>query len=531
MANAPKSQYERVTWKRAGYLEGTSRGKMPWPNSRWRWLLPLLGLLFMAVAMIWTITHIQGDIEQAAEDILIEQGIDTTDLEFDADYRDIEVKGTLPAGVDPEEVKRLLEDEVGLEDINDRDVENDDEDDNKDGEDIRKATITATAAVAAPAALGPLSVNAASDGETITLTGTVPSQEDRDSLVAQAEATGLTVVDELTVSGLEPQSADAPGQIRQLNSIVGGLTAGTFVAANLAIGDDGPVTGSIQAATSADAGTFTTLAGDGVDVSSPPELGALDTEVTYDGTRIVLNGTVLTAEQAASLETAAADVVGANNVVNNLEISDLDEAVDGSDGRVEALSAAIGTFTGLSSADATMNDTDLTVNGEAPDDASRAATVTAVSAAETSGLRPGGEITVAAAPEPELSLQEEIDLLQAELDALQEEIRENVVFASDSDVLTSDAQSTLDKVVSAMERYTRPVVEVGGHTDSQGDDAYNAALSQRRAESVVTYITESIEPDRLSPVGFGESQPVADNNTEAGRLQNRRVGLIAKENF
>ena len=529
MANALKSrsEYEHVEWKRAGLLEGNSKGKLPWPKSRWRWLLPLLLLLFVILAVGWTILHIQGDIEEAAEQILQNQGIDTADLEFDADYRDIQIEGEFPAGTDIAALEQILEDEVGLEDDND---ENNDFDDEEDNEDIRKATITAT--FAAAAALADLTVDVTSDGESITLVGTVPSQEHRSALVSEAEATGLPVdAERLTVSGGEPESADPDGQIAQLATVFGGLAAGSFLTADLTIGNDGPVSGTIEAATASDEQALSALAGNSVDVSSPPVLGAIDTDLNYDGTRIVLNGTVLSEEHSMALADAAADIVGSENVINNLEVSGLDEAVEGADDRVAALATTIGTFGGLSEATATMNDTDLTVIGEAFDDASQAAANSAVTASEASGLRPGGEITVAIAPEPDLSLEEEINLLQAELDALQDEIRENVVFATDSAELTPAAQGTLDKVIDAMNRYMRPVVEVGGHTDSQGNDLLNEELSQRRADSVVAYIAQSIEAERLSPTGFGETQPIADNNLEAGRLQNRRVELTAKENF
>ncbi len=517
--DAEIAQYERVSWKRSQLLDGTAGGKARWPRSRWWMLGPLLVLLFLVLAALWAISHIQGDIEAQAAEKLELAGIDTSGLTFDAEYRDVEVGGQLPEGVTRQEVENILQTQI---------PDADDDLYTEDG-DIRDAWVTATPAAAA--ALGALDASVSSDGEEIILTGTVPSQAHRDQLVADAEATGLPVTDNLTVSGLEPSAADADAQIAKMGVVVGGLTAGVFTKAVLNIDDDGPVTGTIDAVSQETASGFAGVAGDGVTVNAPevvPELGSLNTEANYDGERIVLNGTVLTDEHSASLEAAAAEVVGADNVVNNLEVSGLDEAVEGADGRVAALGAAIGTFGGLNSADATMNDTDLTVNGVAPDDGSRQVSVDAVSASEGAGLRPGGEITVA---EAEISLQEEIDLLQAELDALQEEIRENVVFASDSDVLSGDAQATLDKVVDAMQRYPRPVVEVGGHTDSQGNDAYNIDLSQRRADSVVEYVGSQTSPDRLSPVGFGEAQPVADNLTEEGRLQNRRVEFIAKESF
>ena len=83
-----------------------------------------------------------------------------------------------------------------------------------------------------------------------------------------------------------------------------------------------------------------------------------------------------------------------------------------------------------------------------------------------------------------------------------------------------------------MERYPAPVVEIGGHTDSGGDTEYNLDLSQRRADAVSAYIGEvGIDPERVRSVGFGESEPLAENDTDAGRLQNRRVEFIAKESF
>ena len=518
--DAESANYERVTWKRSGLREGTGTGSK-WrgaldPNKRrgglWWWLAPLIAIPAIAIMALWGISHIQGDVEEAAAEILLENGVSEAAVEaidFDASFRDVDLEGPLPEGFSARQIEELIEQNEGEEE----------------GEDIRDAD--ASGLVAAAVQTGPLNAQLNSDGESIVLTGTVPAQDNADDLVAAAEASGLPVDNQLVVSGLAASSSDADGQIQRLGAIAGGLGAGAIISANLEIGDEGPVEGTIRAADDASRDLLAGTSGDGVDVTAPAALGALDTSVDFDGERIVLNGTVLTDDQSASLETAAADVVGAGNVTNNLEVSGLDEAVEGADGRVAALGAAIGTFGGLESADGTMNDTDLTVNGVAPDEATRQATLDAVAAAEGAGLRPGGEVT---APE-EIPLAEQIDLLQAELDALQDEIRQNVVFDSNSDVLTPVAQGTLDKVIAAMQRYPRPVVEVGGHTDSQGNDAFNQDLSQRRSNSVVAYVGEATSTDRLNPVGYGETQPIGDNLTEEGRLQNRRVEFIAKESF
>ncbi len=486
---------------------------MPWDSRRWAWILPFVILPFLAIATVWAVQHIERQVETAAQEMLDDADIDTTNLTFDATYRNVVVGGTMALGTDPNEVIEILEKTSG-----------------RGNEDIRLATVIADDAP--PTVLGAIAVEARSDGTLLTLTGSVPSLSDKDEILNAAGATGLSVNDEITVSGLEPSSTNAAGQIKKFSSAVGGLLHGSFTQADLLVGDDGPVTGSILAVDPEQAELLERVAGDAVTVTSPPVLGALDISVIFDGVRIVLNGTVFTVDQSDELDDAASTIVGARNVINNLEVTGLAEAVPRSNARVSALGSVLSTFGGLLSADATLNDTDITVNGEADDSSGQSATATAVAATGAANLRPGGEVRVVAPPAPELSLQAEIDLLQAELDSLQDEIRETVVFESESDELAAAAETTLDKVVAAMNRYPRPVVETGGHTDSEGAADYNRDLSQRRADAVVAYISSAgIETERLRSVGFGESQPRADNTTPEGRLQNRRVEFIAKESF
>lgn len=523
-------RFEEVSWKRPGYIDGNSNGDMPWNpgyqrGSKWRWFGPLVTILALLAAFLWGFFHIQNDVEAAAPRILEQNGVDTSGLTFDASFRDVEVGGEIRSDHTPEEIEEILENN-NFEETDDDNDENDGE-----GEDIRAATVTAAAVAAAPQAFGAIDVDVDSDGQVIMLTGTVPSEEHEAELIAAAESTGLTVEENITVTGLEPSADDADAQIGRMAGVIGGLGLGSFVLADLMIDDDGPVTGRIEAVDAAGAGTITGLVdGESVDVTAPPDLGPLGVDVNYDGDRIVLDGTVFSEDERNTLTAAAAEVVGEENVVDNLEISEVDAAVEGTTGKVGSLAAAIGTFGGLQSADGSLNDTDLTINGVANDEATRAATIGALDASTDAELRPGGEITVPDAPE--VSLDEEVELLQAELDALQDEIRENVVFASNSAELTPVAQGTLDKVADAMTRFSRPVVEVGGHTDSVGPDDFNIDLSQRRTDSVVGYLSgEGIDTGRLQAIGFGEANPIGDNLTEEGRLQNRRVEFIARPAF
>jgi OOP family OmpA-OmpF porin len=106
-------------------------------------------------------------------------------------------------------------------------------------------------------------------------------------------------------------------------------------------------------------------------------------------------------------------------------------------------------------------------------------------------------------------------------------IRLEVLFDTDSSTINPSSHAELNRVVTFL-RETSPSATgvVEGHTDSTGADAYNQALSERRANSVLRYLVDAGVPaSRLSAQGFGESQPVADNDTAEGRAQNRRVVL------
>ncbi|MEX0709450.1 MAG: OmpA family protein [Woeseia sp.] len=102
----------------------------------------------------------------------------------------------------------------------------------------------------------------------------------------------------------------------------------------------------------------------------------------------------------------------------------------------------------------------------------------------------------------------------------------NVTFASDSSDLNPAFFDVLTSVSKVMDEFDKTVVEVAGHTDSTGSDAYNQSLSERRANSVSRYLqTQGINSQRMITIGMGESMPVADNSTTSGRSANRRVEI------
>ena len=102
----------------------------------------------------------------------------------------------------------------------------------------------------------------------------------------------------------------------------------------------------------------------------------------------------------------------------------------------------------------------------------------------------------------------------------------NITFATDSADLNAGFFEVLGSVTKVLKEFDQTVVEVAGHTDSTGTDAYNQQLSERRARTVTDYfVARNISAQRFITVGLGESMPVADNGTPEGRQLNRRVEI------
>jgi outer membrane protein OmpA-like peptidoglycan-associated protein len=102
----------------------------------------------------------------------------------------------------------------------------------------------------------------------------------------------------------------------------------------------------------------------------------------------------------------------------------------------------------------------------------------------------------------------------------------NITFAFDSSNLQPQFYPVLDNVAGTLNEYNQTVIEVAGHTDNVGSDSYNQQLSVQRANAVAGYLSsKGIMQQRMIIVGAGESRPVASNDTDSGRAQNRRVEI------
>jgi outer membrane protein OmpA-like peptidoglycan-associated protein len=127
---------------------------------------------------------------------------------------------------------------------------------------------------------------------------------------------------------------------------------------------------------------------------------------------------------------------------------------------------------------------------------------------------------------------QEIQNVRQERDRLIATMSNSLLFDVNSAVIKPGGIDGLTKVADVLNRYPETTITVKGHTDSTGSEVYNQDLSEKRARSVADFLVgRGVDPGRVTSIGYGESLPIAGNDTEAGRLQNRRVEIeiIPKE--
>jgi len=104
-------------------------------------------------------------------------------------------------------------------------------------------------------------------------------------------------------------------------------------------------------------------------------------------------------------------------------------------------------------------------------------------------------------------------------------VMHGIKFDTASAAIKSESYPILEENLAGLEETNRPIV-IEGHTDSRGTDAYNQKLSEQRAQSVKSFFVErGIDSSRITAVGMGEGNPIATNNTDYGRAQNRRIEI------
>lgn len=111
------------------------------------------------------------------------------------------------------------------------------------------------------------------------------------------------------------------------------------------------------------------------------------------------------------------------------------------------------------------------------------------------------------------------------------EFKDKVLFGYDRSDLSDQARANLTKLANVLQKYPDTNIEILGHTDDKGSDAYNQGLSERRANSAAGYLRSlGVANARVTTKGLGESDPKVSNDTEANRAENRRVEFVITAN-
>lgn len=252
-------------------------------------------------------------------------------------------------------------------------------------------------------------------------------------------------------------------------------------------------------------------------VDSTVTVKAYFTQFCKDDSRILLTGNVSDEDARTAFPERAQDMFRYWNVEQDLTVNE-----NSPDGFRRFMDQALIELGQLDAGCITLNNTALSISGSVRSERALTGIKDRFDVLSHLGFEVSYDLKL-----PELSEQAAVCQEEANRRVAQGEA---VLFDFDSDEIHTAGSQLLDEVVEISKLCPDVRVLVTGHTDSIGDKGYNIELSKRRAEAVVMYmVSKGVDAGRLTPVGLGFSQPIADNSTDEGRSQNRRIEFRARE--
>jgi len=233
---------------------------------------------------------------------------------------------------------------------------------------------------------------------------------------------------------------------------------------------------------------------------------------------LTLTGYVPDNNVHTALAAAAGRKFFSEKVVDNLKVS-----IGAPPGFAAAVMPALGALSRLSTGTLVVSDREVKLSGDAFYDAAAVAIRAGLGKDFPQGWQLKADISVkpAAAPVDATVCQQ----LFAELLG-----RGKIQFESGRASINPDSAGLLDRLIETALRCPTANIEIAGHTDADGEDAFNQALSEKRAQAVADYLVKAGLPaDRFTAIGYGSSQPVASNDSDEGKAQNRRIDFIVRE--
>jgi OOP family OmpA-OmpF porin len=232
---------------------------------------------------------------------------------------------------------------------------------------------------------------------------------------------------------------------------------------------------------------------------------------------VTLTGYVPDNNVHAAIASAAARKFFNEKVVDNLKAS-----VGAPSGFVNAVVPALGALSRLSTGTMVVSDREIKLSGDAFYDAAAAQIRANLAKDFPRGWQVNAEISVkpAAAPVDATVCQQLFSDLLA---------KEKIRFVSGRATIDPDSAGLLDRLIETALRCPNANIEIAGHTDADGENAFNQALSEKRAQAVADYLVKAGLPaSRFTAMGSGSSQPVASDDTDEGKAQNRRIDFLVR---
>jgi OOP family OmpA-OmpF porin len=353
----------------------------------------------------------------------------------------------------------------------------------------------------------------------------LPSIRARLTQAARAELGGVDVVDHMNLARGAPPGFDEAALL--LIDQIGRLKTGKFTITDSTISLSGMARdiGGREAIAAALKNLPAGFSVSANEVKAPPYIfQAYKDPVAVS---LTLTGYVPDGNVHAQLAAAAARKFFSETVIDNLKVS-----VGAPFGFAKAVVAALGALSRLSTGTLVVSDREVKISGDALYDGAAAQIRASLSRDFpgrdfpgqdiSGGFQVNADISVkpAAAPvDPTVCQQLFSDLLA----------KGKIRFESGRATIDPDSAGLLDRLIETALRCPTAEIEIAGHTDADGEDALNQILSEKRAQAVVDYfVKQGLPASRFTATGYGSTQPVATNDTDEGKAQNRRIDFLVR---
>jgi OOP family OmpA-OmpF porin len=351
----------------------------------------------------------------------------------------------------------------------------------------------------------------------VTLGGSAPLPATKGRLLEAARASlgGVEVVDQMNLARGAPQRFDNAAQllIEQIGKLKDGRIA--ISDANVTLSGMARDLGGREAIAAALKNLPEGFKVAANDIKAPPYIFQAYKDPV--AVTLTLSGYVPDSAVHTALVAAAGRKFFSEKVVDNLKAS-----IGAPQGFAAAVVPALGALSRLSTGTLVVSDREVKLSGDALYDTAAAQIRAGLGRDFPQGFQYKADISVkpAAAPVDGTVCQQLFSELLS---------KGSIRFEPARATIDPDSTGLLDRLIETALRCPATTVEIAGHTDADGDDASNQALSEKRAQAVADYLVKAGLPaDRFTAVGYGSTQPVASNDTDEGKAQNRRIEFVVR---